>query len=355
VRHVKFNRTLAKRYHDWMVAMHYAKTTQLMYDKIVRQFVEFLGERSVVAVTHVDIRQFIAYMSENGATLSTVYRELGVLRQFYDFLHLGGLVSYVAPRFVRLRRPWWNTLSPLTESQVRRLISATRTLRERALIEFFYATGCRLNEARHLKIENIDFSSRTARIVGKFGKARIVLLTETAKESLRSYIADRQEGFVFREDIRVQNGCLTTRNGKWLSLWYDYRGSKRIHKSECLGKVQQFPYEAARKMHEQVLVRARPVRPTRKGPLSKMAIQQTVKRIAQRAGLKKVTPHTLRRTFATHLYDHGAGVEVIKVLMGHVWIQTTMKYARISTDRLASTFDRCHPGGGALNGQAPTQ
>jgi len=74
-----------------------------------------------------------------------------------------------------------------------------------------------------------------------------------------------------------------------------------------------------------------------------VSVQQLIKKIASRACLKKVSPHTLRRTFATHLYDHGASIDVIKVLMGHVWIQTTMKYARMGHDRLSKIFDQHHP------------
>ena len=141
-----------------------------------------------------------------------MYRSLGVLRLFYDFLNLGGVVSYVAPRFVKLRRPWWNSLAPLNESQVQRLISAARTVRERALVGFFYATGCRLNEARGLKVEDLDLDARTARVVGKFGKARLVLLTKNAARALRGYIRDRESGFVFRQERPVPTGCLTVDN-----------------------------------------------------------------------------------------------------------------------------------------------
>ena len=348
-----FNRRLARRYDEWMVAMHYAEITQRVYGKAIRRFVQFLGKKSAAAVTHVDVRRFIAHLSADGASLSLVYRSLGVLRLFYDFLNLGGVVSYVAPRFVKLRRPWWNSLAPLNESQVQRLISAARTVRERALVGFFYATGCRLNEARGLKVEDLDLDARTARVVGKFGKARLVLLTKNAARALRGYIRDRESGFVFRQERPVPTGCLTVDNdrGKWLSLWSDWGGPRRIRRRKYLGRVDQLSYEAARKMHKELLAGYKLVPPQRKTPLSKMTIQLIIKQVASRAGLKKVTPHTLRRTFATHLYDHGAGVEVIRVLMGHVWIQTTMKYARISIDRLADTFDRCHPRG-KLDGQS---
>lgn len=229
------------------------------------------------------------------------------------------------------------------------MIAAANAPRERALVEFFYATGCRLSEARHLKIEELDIPARTARVVGKLGKARIVLLTKSASEALQLYIGDRRSGLVFREEWPVQTGCLTTQNGKWLSLARDYGGPRVVRKRKYLGKVEQISHETAKTMHKKVVAGYCLVRPHKNRPLSKVGIQTVIKKIARRAGLKKVTPHTLRRTFATHMHDHGAAVEIIQALMGHVWIQTTMKYARISPDRLARTFEQCHPRG-KLNG-----
>jgi site-specific recombinase XerD len=88
-----------------MIAMHCARATQAVYFKALREFVEFIGKRSLSRADHTDIRLFLAQASENRATLGTAYRYLGILRQFYDFLNLGGVVDYVAPRFVRLRVP----------------------------------------------------------------------------------------------------------------------------------------------------------------------------------------------------------------------------------------------------------
>ena len=345
--YVRFNRGLARQYDKWMVAMHYAKQTQRMYTKIIRRYVEFIGKKSIATARHTDIRQYIARVSEDGATLSSVYRDLGVLRLFYDFLNLGGVVSYVAPRYVKLRRPRQNSLRPLTESQVHRLMSAARTLREHALVEFFYSTGCRLDEARCLKVESLDLASRSAQVRGKLGKVRTVLLTESASKALSAYIAGRESGFVFRVELPVQKGCFYLSEGRWVSKWAEYSGPKRIRtqKHKILGNVTKLSQEDARKKHEENIASLDLLRPPRNCPLSKMAIQEIVAKMASRAGLKGVTPHTIRRTFATHLYNNGAGVEVIKALMGHVWIQTTMTYAHIGQDRLTKIFDQCHPRG----------
>lgn len=341
----RYNRALIRKYEQWMIAMHYAKHTQSMYRKVLDRYVAFMGRRSVATAGHEDIQRYLSHISEDGATLNGAYRALGVLRLFFDFLNLGGVANYVAPRYVRLRRPWAEGPSPLTEVQVKRLISATRTLRERALIEFFYATGCRASEGLRLKIEDLDLDTRIARVCGKLGKVRTVMFTKSAAEVIRAYIAGRTKGYVFQQDRPAKKGCLYRYYGQWKLRFGVYRwpnGPTRS-KTKCLGSVERVSYEQARRKQEEIIARYKFRPRTRKTPLTQVCLRGIFKKIASRSGLKKVTPHTLRRTFATHLYDHGAGIDVIKVLMGHVWIHTTMKYARMGQEKLTEIFDRCHP------------
>ena len=341
----RYNRALTKRYEQWMVAMHYAQHTQRAYRRILRRFADFMGNRSIAAVGHLDIQRYLSHISEDGVSLNGAYRDLGVLRLFYDFLNLGGVVNYVAPRFVKLRRPWWGSPSPLSESQVQKLILATQTPRERALIEFFYGTGCRLSEVLCLKIEDIDLDARCARVRGKLGKVRTVLFTKTAASALREYFADRKKGYVFQPDWSPPKGCLFIQDGQWKLKWpvYDGPGRSRRLITKCFGTTQQLSYEQARRKHEEFVAGHQVRRPQRNYPLAKVSVCQLIKKIASRAGLRNVSPHTLRRTFATHLYDRGATIDVIQVLMGHVWIQTTMKYARMGYDRLSKSFEKHHP------------
>jgi integrase/recombinase XerD len=343
--YARFNRGLVRQYHKWMIAMHYARVTQTVYLKALRRYIDFLGNRSVARADHADIRLFIARASEDGATLNTVYRYLGILRQFYDFLNLGGVVDYVAPRFVRLRVPWRNRPSTLTEAQVRRLISFAQTPREKALVEFLYSSGCRLSESIHLKIEDIDFPARQARVRGKLGKIRLVLLAESASQALQAYIGSRASGYVFEPDYPEQRGHLAVQEGQWKSKWREtrQRDGLRIQRHKVLGSAARIsPLEAKRK-HEALMATLDLSRPQRVRPLSKVVVQHLIGKIARRAGLRDVTPHTFRRTFATHLHENGASLEVIRALLGHVWIQTTLRYAQIGPDGLRKSFERCHP------------
>lgn len=343
----RFNRGLVRQYHKWMIAMHYVKTTQTVYLRTLRQYLQYLGTRSVTTARHTDIRLFIAHASENGATLATVYRSLGVLRQFYDFLNLGGVVDYVAPRFVRLRVPWRDRRGTLTHSQMRHLIATTETPRERALVELFYSTGCRLSEVVNLKIEDVDFTARQARVRGKFGKIRIVLLAESAAVAVRTYLGDRKSGFVFVSEKGPRGGHFYAYGNQWKSKWHytRKRDQQRVQKTKILGSTYRMTFEEAKQKHEALMEIVDRSLPPRSKPLSKMAIAHSVKRIGLRAGLKNVTPHTFRRTFATHLHENGANLEVIRALLGHVWIQTTLAYARIGPDGLSKSFEKHHPMG----------
>lgn len=339
------NNRLSERYDDWLKAMHYRPHTRACYGRTIRMFVEFLGNKSIVSVTHWEIRKFMTRVSEEGATWHTTYRHLGTLRHFYDFLNLGGVVSYVAPRLVKLRAPPRNLPPILSEIKIKQLFAAARTLREKALLEVFYGTGCRLREVARLRIEEIDLAARTARVLGKFRKVRTVLLTETAVGALTTYIGNRKKGFIFREDRPNPEGSLVVMDRKWIAIWRVYRRgqSKGIKRSKTLGSIDSVPPEEARRKFDNLVKRFNLIRPQWNRPLSNTGIRLILEKIGTRAGIKNVGPHMLRRSFATHLYDHGAPPEVIQALLGHVYLLTTMRYTRLSTGRLIKTFEQCHP------------
>jgi len=341
------NRQLSKRYDDWMTALHYRPNTKFYYRKVLERFNRFLGKRSTTDVTHLEIRQFLTHISELGATLETTYRYLGVLRRFYDFLNLGGIVSYVPPRLVRMKVVKNTDLPWLTEIQVKRLIAATQTKRERALFEFTYSTGCRMRETARLRIEDVDFGSRSVRVHGKFGKARIAFLTPSASTALRAYIQDRKKGYVFQEDRAPQNASISATDGYWIAHWVDY--GRRfpcgtfINRRVSLGRIDSISYQDASNKLKVLLVGVNLVRPQPDRPLSSPALQHILDKVRLRTGLKKIGIHMLRRSFATHLYDHGVNIEIIQKLLGHVYLGTTLNYTRLSTAHLAKAIDQKHP------------
>jgi site-specific recombinase XerD len=341
------NRQLSKRYDDWMAALHYAQHTKAYYRMVLEKFNRFLGKRSATAVSHVEIRQFLTHISDYGATLGTTYRYLGVLRRFYDFLNLGGVVSYVAPRLVRMKVVKRTDLPWLTESQVKRLIAATQTKRERALLEFLYSTGCRASEMTHLRVEDIDFEGRSVRVHGKFNKTRIAFLTPSASTALRAYIQDRETGYVFQEDRPPQNGAVSADDGYWIARWVDYGsrfpcGGYKKRRAN-LGTLDSLSYQSAREKLTELLAGVNVTRPQPDRPLTITLIHYILDKIGLRAGLKRVGIHMLRRSFATHLYDNGVNIEIIQKLLGHVYLGTTLGYTRLSRVHMARAIELNHP------------
>ncbi|HXR17278.1 MAG TPA: tyrosine-type recombinase/integrase [Terriglobales bacterium] len=330
-----------------MIALHYAEDTRKYAQKVLGRFNKFLGTRSISCVSHYEIREFLTHISGYGATLETTYRYLGVLRRFYDFLNLGGVVSYVPPRLVRMKHVKRGDLPILSESEIERLLAATRTVRERAIIKFIYGTGCRLRESTHLRVEEINFENRTAHVHGKFGKTRIVFLPKSTVDALRAYLAGRTSGYVFQEDRPPQKASLAIADGSWVASWKDY--GRRVPcgafsmTRKTLGRVELMSPQTAQKRFKELLVGVTLTRPLPDRPLTNSAILIIINNVGYRAGLKYVGVHTLRRSFATHLYDHGAAIEIIQALLGHVYLGTTLGYTRLSRARMARTVDQSHP------------
>jgi site-specific recombinase XerD len=162
--------------------------------------------KSTIDVTHWDVRRFMLYLSEGGVSLICARKHLLSLPRFYDFLNLGGLVDYVAPGLVTIRQTARQSPPHVSEDEVLRLIGAAETLRDKALIEFFYATGSRVSEVRGLRVQDVDLRARNARVTGKYGKTRIVLLTRSAADALQNYIKDRKIGYVFQQNYPLRTG-----------------------------------------------------------------------------------------------------------------------------------------------------
>jgi site-specific recombinase XerD len=327
-----------------MRIQHYSEGTKYLYRQSIRLFLEFLKDKSAAQVTHLDVRKFLLSLSENGVSLHSARKHLLSLRRFYDFLNLGGLVSYVAPRLVRVRIAPRRVAPHLSEQETRRLIAAAKTLREKALTEFFYGTGCRMTETRSLQIRDLDLNARVARVTGKFRKTRTVLLTQSAANALRDYIGSRETGYVFQQDYPSQKGVLTCGGGVWCGSWTEYSNGDRPNRiRRYFGRSDIVSREKAQAAFDQSRKNACLIRPKRNAPLTSTAIGTVLRKIASRAGLTRVTAHMLRHSFATHLYERGADLIAIQTLLGHAHIRTTADYAHASAFKVADVFERCHP------------
>jgi integrase/recombinase XerD len=171
-------------------------------------------------------------------------------------------------------------------------------LRDRALLEFLYGTGTRISEAVALEVDELDLATRTVTVMGKGSKQRRVPLGDFAIDALQAYL------------VRGRPALLAGRGGT------PRKGSGPLHP---------------------VFVNARG------GVLSRQSAFGLLQRIAERAGIEHVSPHTLRHSFATHLIERGADVRVVQELLGHASVTTTQVYTMVTVDLLREVYATSHP------------
>lgn len=279
--HRRQNFALARSFANWLGVQGYSPNTLRAYCRVVADLVEFIRSESLLDVDGRLVRQYLSWLHAHGASRQTIAREVYALKTFFRFLERAELIDFSPARLIRFKQQPKRLPRFLSEEEVNRLLAAARTPIERAVLEMLYATGCRVSELVGMRIEDVDFSQRTVRVLGKGGKERVALFGRKAAEALRAHLGERLSGFVF-----------PGRDGK---------------------------------------------------PMQTRSVYLIVRRVAQRAGLSGVHPHTLRHTFATHLLNHGADLRAVQELLGHASIATTQVYTHVTLGDLARTIRKFHP------------
>jgi len=333
----------------------YAQNTIRSYKETVRDFLDFTSKIPVTAVRPADIREYLAWLLEQGASPASVAQKLCAIRAFFNHLELSGIVAVSPARLITRKKPQRKLPHSLTVEQVEKLIAAAENPRDRAIVETFYASGLRLAELTNLRIENIDWVTRSVRIIGKGDKERLAPLNKRATDALRTVVAGRTGGFVFYCDRRPNgNGGVQLLRESWgRSYWmasWSEKTSKAdgenffIRHTKYLGKGNELTHEKANALGDELMRKiGRTIRPRTERPLSKRSIYNIIGCAARRAGLGKVHPHMLRHSFATHLMEGGADILAIRDLLGHVSINTTQIYLHASAKYLKDVLVKYHP------------
>lgn len=255
------------------------------------------GESGAVDPAKIDslaIRAFLSYLYRKKSSNSTVSRKLASMRAFFGYLKKEGLIaknpakSAPAPRIEKKIPPF------LTVDEAVGLVQTPRRddlqgLRDRAILETLYATGARVGELVALNMTDVDFTLKVMRLRGKGRKERIVPFGTKAYDALRAYLEAR----CTKASAEPQAALFLNRFGRRLSQ----KGVRDL--------------------------------------VGKYALSCAVPR--------KITPHSLRHSFATHLLDAGADLRAIQELLGHASLTTTQKYTHISADKLMEIYDKAHP------------
>jgi integrase/recombinase XerC len=296
-RHMKIERNLSDHTRDG-------------YLTDLKQFQTFLETREIsggaeeaIPVDPLVIRSFLASLYRGNCRKVTVSRKVAALRSFYRYLHREGKVSVNPAELVQL---------PRCEKYIPVVLSADEMLallqvkfpedaagrRDRSMIELFYSAGIRLSELTGLDLGDIRCNEGLVKVKGKGRKERIVPVGRPALQALEAYLQKRPELRREGADIDAETALFLSKRGKRMNP----RGVARV-----------------------------------------------VERVVRESGIgRRISPHALRHTFATHLLDAGADLRSIQEMLGHRSLSTTQKYTSVSVSRLMEIYDRSHPraGGG---------
>jgi integrase/recombinase XerD len=250
-----------------------------------------------VALRYLAARTRRGRRADPGLAPTSLRRRAAAIKGFYRFAFGEGLIGVDVAAHLDLPRMPRLLPETLTEAETGRLLAAPApdALLDRALLELLYAAGLRISEALRLDLEDISLDGAFVRVIGKGDRERLVPVGEVALDAVRAWLAGPRAA----------------------------------------------------------LVAAHHVEPVRGGPLflgrsgRRLARQQawtTVKRAAAAAGLSgRVSPHTLRHSFATHLLEGGADLRIVQELLGHASISTTQLYTHVTGERIREVYARAHP------------
>jgi len=337
------NSELAEKFSEWIIAQRFSRSAHQAYTKVARSFCHFLGERPVQTVTHMDVRYFLIEAMKRNLSVDGYNRHLYALRRFFDFLYMGGVVDRVAPRLIHGRRNMKRVLPRVIGlADIGRLVEAAGSLRNKAMIELLYSTGCRVGELVGIRAEDIDFSRGTILVRGK-GKERTVFFGPRARRLISAHLRTRRRGPLFQPYPPRQKGCVHRSGDIWTAHWKDYsKGKVHAHKTTTyLGK--KLTRSRAWKRFKRLVPGWRLKSEPQKRHLRTPAVSRVLLYASQKAGLGRVTPHMIRHSFATHLLHQGADIRHIQELLGHSSLITTQVYAHVAPTNLQAIYRRFHP------------
>ncbi|MCA9407069.1 MAG: tyrosine recombinase XerC [Candidatus Omnitrophica bacterium] len=268
---------------------NYSKHTLINYSADLTEFAEFIQGTPIHKIDYLFLRRYLAHLKSKEHASRSIARKLSSLRSFFKFLTREGLIKDNPAGL--LMSPKLDKVLPkfLSEEEMVKFIEAPGVVeklskRDTAIFETLYSTGIRVSELVGLNIEDVDLIGNIAKVMGKGRKERLVPIGDKAIEAIQEYLKNREQ------QSRV---LFLNKNGTRLST----RGVRLI--------VDKYIHKASLN--------------------------------------RKISPHVLRHSFATHLLNRGADLRAVQELLGHVNLSTTQVYTHITTDRLKKVYDKAHP------------
>lgn len=293
-----------ERFFTWLrVEQGRSPLTIEAYGRDIRHYEKFLSDEScdVLAVESEVIERYVAVLRASGRAPKSVARQFAAVRMLHRFMSDEELRKDNPTTVLDGVKVPAGLPKALSEEQVAKLLSTVNgvdsyALRDRALLEFLYATGARVSEACGLSLSDLDMDATLVRLFGKGAKERVVPFG------------------------RIAHGALT----EWLGVG---------------GRSMLVPQQWVRRDHsDAVFLGARGTR------LSRQAAWGIVRKYAVRAGITDhLSPHVLRHSCATHMLVHGADLRIVQELLGHASVSTTQVYTKVDNEVLWEMYRESHP------------
>jgi integrase/recombinase XerC len=274
------------------------------YQGDLRNFLDFSSRAGVDSPDQVDhhlLRRYLANLQTRGYSRATMARRSSAVKGFFRYLTLRDYISVdpagnLSPPRRDRRLPRVLRVDEIDDAEAKQGLHIYRTsLRDMALVELLYATGMRVGELAGLDLEDVDLKRGEVRVLGKGRKERVIPMHDAARQLLTTYIQKERPILAANASLGEELDC---------PLFLSVRG----------------------------------------GRLSDRGVRRVVERFFRGLeGGKRISPHTLRHTFATHMLQGGADLRTVQELLGHVDLSTTQIYTHLSKGQLKEVFFRTHP------------
>lgn len=288
-----------KEFMDYLsVERGLSKNTLESYGRDLNKYAKYLkkkGINNLEKVRRPDIQDFMMGLKDDKLNASSIARNLVAIKVFHRYLTSQRLLKEDVTSVVETPKLWKTLPDVLDLKEVEAILESPNTrlkqgLRDKAALELMYATGMRVSELVNLKLTDLHMEMGFVRCLGKGQKERIIPVGSKAKEALQKYIEKARPKFLKQKESK---SLFLTRLGK---------------------------------------------------PMSRQTFWMVIKHYVRAARIKKrVTPHTLRHSFATHLLQNGADLRIVQELLGHANISTTQIYTHINKERLKQIHQKFHP------------
>lgn len=275
-----------------------SKNTLESYGRDLKKYAAYFKKQGIEnpdGIKRQDIQNFLMTLKDSKLNASSIARNLVAVKVFHRYLMTQRYIKEDVTSVLETPKLWKTLPDVLDLNEVEAILEKPNTLkkqglRDKAALELMYATGMRVSELVNLKVNDIHLDVGFVRCIGKGQKERIIPVGRKAKEALQKYLAKARPKFLKKGE---SSALFLTRLGKLMS---------------------------------------------------RQSFWMVIKRYVREARIKKrVTPHTLRHSFATHLLQRGADLRVVQELLGHANISTTQIYTHINKERLKQIHQKFHP------------